>query len=239
MTAALQLTRSAAGQEDRQRIVIVLVAVAQGAAIENQRMIEQRAVAVGRRLQLFEEVGQDIHVVAVENARSDPCSLRLFEWCDALWNPSRTPLFGYTVPLVSREYSNVEMRVISAWKASTCRSNISLRCSSKSSGMPTGASGSSRRPTCVCFAAFWMRRSISRTSSRYSLRRVRSAAGEFFLQTGDLVHHRIEKADRSVAPRARRCASVLPSPNRRSNTTCGLFSIGSGTVGDFQEIVLR
>jgi hypothetical protein len=30
---------------------------------------------------------------------------------------------------------------------------------------------------------------------------------------------------------------VLPSPNIRSNTTCGFNSIGSGEVGDDQEIV--
>ena len=36
-----------------------------------------------------------------------------------------------------------------------------------------------------------------------------------------------------------RSAFVLPSPNSFSNTTCGLFSIGSGVVGVFQEIVLE
>ena len=40
---------------------------------------------------------------------------RAFEWCDAVWKPSRTPLPGYTEPLVSRAYIIVEMRVISAW----------------------------------------------------------------------------------------------------------------------------
>ncbi len=35
-----------------------------------------------------------------------------------------------------------------------------------------------------------------------------------------------------------RCSAVLPSPNMRSNTTCGFSSIGSGWVGEDQEIVL-
>ena len=39
--------------------------------------------------------------------------------------------------------------------------------------------------------------------------------------------------------RARRSASVLPSPNSFSKTSRGLFSIGSGEVGDFHEIELR
>jgi hypothetical protein len=39
--------------------------------------------------------------------------------------------------------------------------------------------------------------------------------------------------------RARRSASLLPSPNSFSNTSRGLFCIGSGWVGDFHEIELR
>ena len=37
--------------------------------------------------------------------------------------------------------------------------------------------------------------------------------------------------------RAARCSVVVPSPNIRSNTTCGFSSIGSGDVGDAHEIV--
>ena len=36
-----------------------------------------------------------------------------------------------------------------------------------------------------------------------------------------------------------RSAIELPSPNSRSNTTCGLFCIGRGDVGLCQEIVSR
>ncbi len=41
---------------------------------------------------------------------------------------------------------------------------------------------------------------------------------------------------RSSRLRAARSAGVLPSPNRRSNTPCGLRSMGSGVVGDDHEI---
>ena len=44
---------------------------------------------------------------------------------------------------------------------------------------------------------------------------------------------------RASARRAARSASVPPSPKRRSNATCGLFSIGSGSVADFHASVLR
>ena len=43
---------------------------------------------------------------------------------------------------------------------------------------------------------------------------------------------------RSCCLRDRRCAALVPSPNRRSKTTCGLFSIGSGSVALRQEMVL-
>ena len=56
LAPARQLPGRAAGQHNRQRAEIVLVAVAERAAIQHQRVIEQRAVAVGRRLQLLEEV---------------------------------------------------------------------------------------------------------------------------------------------------------------------------------------
>ena len=41
---------------------------------------------------------------------------------------------------------------------------------------------------------------------------------------------------RSSRLRAERSSGLPPSPNSRSNTTCGLRSIGSGEVGDDQEI---
>ena len=41
----------------------------------------------------------------------------------------------------------------------------------------------------------------------------------------------------SCFARATRCACVPGRPNRRSNTTRGLISIGTGVVSDDQEIV--
>ena len=56
----------AAGEHDRQRAEVVLVAVAQRAAVQHERVIEQRAVAVRRLLQLVDEVGELRHVVRVQ-----------------------------------------------------------------------------------------------------------------------------------------------------------------------------
>ncbi len=55
---------------------------------------------------------------------------------------------------------------------------------------------------------------------------------EVLLQRRHLVRHRIEDAPVLLAPGSPGLGSVLPlSPNIRSNTTRGLFSIGSGVVG--------
>ena len=127
--------------------------------------------------------------------------------------------------------------MISACHASTCRSYISLMCSSTSFGTPVGAAGMSRSSDSCC-PAFWMRRSISRTSSRYWSSRVRSVAGSFFCS--DVASPRTESSRLiDCARRALRWASVLPSPNSRSNTTCGLFCIGSGDDGPCHEMVSR
>src|SRR5581483_4422882 len=63
VTPAFDLAGSAADQKYRQRIMVVLVAVAQRAPVQYQRMIEQCAVTVRRLLELIEEVGQRIDVV--------------------------------------------------------------------------------------------------------------------------------------------------------------------------------
>ena len=55
------------------------------------------------------------------------------------------PRFVYVRMLASRSIENVMTRVMSAWNASAIRSNISLKCSVMSFGVPTGASGISSR----------------------------------------------------------------------------------------------
>src|SRR5688500_197302 len=67
VAVTLQPSRRAADEHDRQRVVVVLVAVAQAAAVQHHRVVEQVAVAVGRRLQPLEEVGEHLHVVAVDD----------------------------------------------------------------------------------------------------------------------------------------------------------------------------
>ena len=66
MPAALKLTRRAADQNVRHIVMQVLVGIAHVGAVENQRMIQQRAVAVGRVLQLVDEIRQALHVILVD-----------------------------------------------------------------------------------------------------------------------------------------------------------------------------
>src|SRR5215468_12474565 len=67
MAISLQLSRSAAEKHDGQGIVIVLIAVAHAAAVENHRMVEQIAVAVRRLRQFFDEVSEHLYVVFVDH----------------------------------------------------------------------------------------------------------------------------------------------------------------------------
>ena len=51
---------------ERHALVVVDVGIAHGAAVKHQRVVEQVAVAIGRVLQLVEEVGQQADVIAIE-----------------------------------------------------------------------------------------------------------------------------------------------------------------------------
>ena len=66
--AALQLAAAAADHDVRQRVVIVRVAVAHVAAVEQHRVIQQRAVAVLRRVELRQELAEQADVERL-NAR--------------------------------------------------------------------------------------------------------------------------------------------------------------------------
>jgi hypothetical protein len=104
--------------------------------------------------------------------------------------------------------------------------------------MPTGVNGASM-PVSVRWRSAWtMRRSISRTLSRYSVNRTLSRAPSCSFRSFALSR----TASRMLlffCSRARRSSGVARSlPNIRSKTTRGLISIGSGCVGEAQLIVL-
>ena len=75
---AVDAEAPSADHEERQVDVCVRVRIAQAGAVEEQRVIEQRAVAVGRRLQLVEEPGEQLRLIRVRpsrtsrSARADP-----------------------------------------------------------------------------------------------------------------------------------------------------------------------
>src|SRR5579872_556021 len=64
MLPALDAAVGVAGQENRHALVIVRVGIAQRAAVQNQRMIQQVAVAVGRVLQFFQKIRDQADVIA-------------------------------------------------------------------------------------------------------------------------------------------------------------------------------
>ena len=101
------LPGAAAREHDRQRAEVVLVAVAERAAVEHQRMIEKRPVAVG-----------DLSACRRSRRTSscDRCSscakrsmLPRVEWCDRLWNGSRMPVSG-NIPRSTRGRTSASRR---------------------------------------------------------------------------------------------------------------------------------
>ena len=122
-------------------------------------------------------------------------------------------------------------------KASACRSNIVSTCSVKESGTPAGASGSSlASPLVLCASMRSMRRSISRTFSRYWSMRCRSEGRSscFNLATSRAIQSRML---RLVRRRAARSSAVPPAPKSWSKAMRGSRIIGSGSVGEAQLMV--
>ncbi len=62
LAALLHLAVAAADDDGRNRIVAVLVAVAHVRSVQEDRMIQQRAVAIGRLRHLLQERGKAVHV---------------------------------------------------------------------------------------------------------------------------------------------------------------------------------
>ena len=81
-----------------------------------------------------------------------------------------------------------------------------------------------------CFSVFWMRCSMSRTESRYSLSLPRSPAPERVGEAADFLADRIENAAGLPDVREPLPAVLPPSPNSRSKTTRGCVSAGLGVV---------
>jgi len=66
MSSPLDAARSTTRQQDGQAVVQMLIAVAQTAAVEDQRMIQQRAIAVRRGSQLLQEVRETLGVICID-----------------------------------------------------------------------------------------------------------------------------------------------------------------------------
>src|SRR5438105_4439181 len=67
MTAAFDGARAAAHEQRRQRAMRMAVAVADAAAEKNDRMVEQRSIAILRRSQLLEVLGEQLEVISLND----------------------------------------------------------------------------------------------------------------------------------------------------------------------------
>jgi hypothetical protein len=66
VTAGVDAPGALAEDEGRNVVKRMLVPVAHRGAVDNQRLVEQRPVTAGRRVQLVEEVSQHLHVIDVD-----------------------------------------------------------------------------------------------------------------------------------------------------------------------------
>ena len=73
--------------------MVVAVAVADAAAVDDHGVVEDRAVALADRLQLAEEVGELLDVELVD-LRIFSCFFLSPPWCERSWWPSGTPMVG-------------------------------------------------------------------------------------------------------------------------------------------------
>src|SRR6516162_4018811 len=66
LSALLERARAAADEDVRQRIIAVHVAVAHVGAVEQHRIVQERAFAVGRGGELLDEIPEPLHVIALD-----------------------------------------------------------------------------------------------------------------------------------------------------------------------------
>ena len=90
--AALDRAAALAGEEDRQVVVVVAVAVADPAAVDDHRMVEERPFALTDRPELLEQVGELLDVEAVDLLDLGLLRRRRWPWCERSWWPSGTPM---------------------------------------------------------------------------------------------------------------------------------------------------
>ena len=196
-------------------------------------MIEQRAVAVRRRAQLRRGTcANSVDVVGVELGELARCFSGRCRGATRVVRLGDAELRDRSRWLSSRAIMNVNTRVRSAWYASASRSNISADVLLERLGHADRRVERRSTSVLLCASARWMRRSISRTLSRYSSSRVRSRAPS--PRCRSLASSATEsRMLRFVSHARERAAPAVPArPNIRSNTTRGLISIGSGVVGD-------
>ena len=65
VASTFDAARSTARKQHRQRRVIVLIAVAHGAAVEDDGMVKEGSIAIRRVLQFVEQVSEYASVVAI------------------------------------------------------------------------------------------------------------------------------------------------------------------------------
>ena len=218
----------AAGEHDRQRAEVVLVAVAQRAAVEHQRVIQQRAVAVRRLLQLLDEVGELRHVVGVQQREAIHVAAVVRVVRQVVERIADAGLREDGAAQLAREHQRRDARDVRLE-----RDHLQVHQQLEVLLERRRHAGRHVRQRDVL-----ARRRLGALNPPLDLAHV----VEILVQPPAIARRQIllqrrtcpiteSSRLRDSCRRARRSASVAPSPNSFSNTSRGLFCIGSGWVG--------
>ncbi len=113
MTSPLELASSATHEQDREVVRIVRVAVTHAGAVDERGVVEQRAVAVGGRLQPVEEISEQARVKTVDLQELRQLVRIVLVVGNRVVRIGH-PISGYCRPVNSRPSMNVTTRVRSA-----------------------------------------------------------------------------------------------------------------------------
>ena len=213
--------------------MVVDVGVAHAAAVEVERVIEQRAVAVRRGFQLCEELGEqrDVELVDLRHLGDflrivAVVGKRVMRIGDADFRVGAVA--GFAGELEGDDAGDVALQ----------GQHLQVEHQPGVVGVGGGhADGRSRsgsgfvRGVGFRFldAAFDFANGVEILADLGAVGRA-----ELLLQAGDVLGHPIEQAG-SLAQRGAAFGGLPPSPNRRSKTMRGWASAGSGVVGEDQE----
>ena len=235
MPPTLQLIRPEDG--DRKLLRIVLVRVAVTAAVEEQAVVEQRAIAVGRRLQLLQEVRQRRRVMRVDLGQQRDLLRRIPMMRQPMMPFGDADFRIRAATQLLRQHEGADPRQIGL-VGEHLQVQHQLRVLEERRGHRGGLLHEGQFARALGFGG--LEPELDVANGLQVVVEADAIGGPDALLRARAFPSTESRMLRFSRKRFTRAAeSVVPmSPNRSSNTARGLSSIGSGIVGPRQQSVL-